>query len=194
MTTNTPPRVVFAFLCLAVLLAWPTGLAAQSSFPIPLDRTGTPGTTTATSLDPMSGDPTTITVDTGAFVNPCTLENVDVTGGSTISTTQSVDRFGTIKVTVSVVSKGTGFGWVPATDGSQSPTGSTYTFSDSQHFTFRIFVGEEFSSDFSDKFALKGARSIDNWIIRAHFRIKINALGEPQVFLIKTTADPTCKG
>jgi hypothetical protein len=182
-------------LCALMLLALSATAAAQSStFVVPFDRVGAPGTTTISTTDPLTGEPTTVVVDTGAFVNPCTFENVDVTGASTVSTLQTVDRFGTVKVNVNVVTKGSGQGWTPAPDGTPIVTQGTYTFNDSQQFTFRLpAVGDEFSSDFSDKLAMKGAKSIDNWTIRAHFRIKINALGEVQVLMIKTNTD-VCKG
>ena len=178
-----------------ILLAMPAMAAAQSStFVIPFDRTGTPGTATVSTTDPMTGLPTTMVVDTGAFSNPCTAENVDVRGTSTISTVQTIDKFGTVKVTVSEVTKGTGSGWI-LLNGVASLTGASYTFNESQQFTFRLpMAGEEFSSDFADKIAMKGAKSIDNWVVRAHFRIKVNSTGVVQVFMLKTTADPTCKG
>lgn len=181
-------------LCALALLALPGLAAAQSSvFVEDFIRVGIPGTQAIETIDPLTLEPTTIVVDTGAFVNPCTFENVDIRGTSTISTLQTIDKYGTVKVNVSVVTKGTGQGWVvTATD--PLFTGSTYAFNDSQQFTFKLpVVGQEFSSDFSDKLALKGAKSIDNWIIRAHFRIKVNADGTVQVFMIKMNAD-TCKG
>jgi len=177
-----------------ILLAMPAVVAAQSStFVIPFDRTGTPGTTTISTIDPMTGQPITEIVSTGAFVNPCTAENVDVRGTSTISTVQSIDKFGTVKVNVSEITKGTGSGWI-VLNGVPTLTGSSYTFNESQNFTFRLpTAGDEFASDFSDKLAMKGAKSIDNWVIRANFRIKVNADGTVQVFMIKMNAD-TCKG
>ena len=178
-----------------VVLALPAMVAAQSStFIVNFDRTGIPGTATISTTDPMTGLPTTMVVDTGAFLNPCTSENVDVLGTSSISAVQTIDKFGTVKVTVSEVTRGTGSGWI-LLNGVPSFTGSTYTFNESQQFTFRLpAAGEEFASDFTDKIAMKGAKSIDNWIARAHFRLKVNADGTVQVFLVKTTADPTCKG
>jgi hypothetical protein len=186
-------RFIVALSALA-LLAIPGNAAAQSStFIEEFIRVGTPGTKTVETIDPLTLEPTTIVVDTGAFVNPCTSEFVDVRGSSTISTLQTIDKFGTVKVNVSVVTKGTGSGWVASPTGPLFTT-SSYAFSDSQQFSFRLPVaGEEFSSDFSDKLALKGAKSIDNWIIRAHFRIKVNADGTTQVLLIKMNAD-ACKG
>ena len=180
-------------LCALTLLVLPGMAAAQSStFVIGFERIGPPGVTAVCLPDPLNpgGPCIPTTVDSGAFVNPCTLENVDVVGTSTVSTVQTLDKFGTIKVNVSVVTKGTGAGWITL----GTYTGSSYAFNDSQQFTFQLpEVGQEFSSDFSDKLAMKGAKSIDNWVIRAHFRIKVNAAGDTQVFMIKTNAD-SCKG
>jgi hypothetical protein len=177
-----------------VALLLPVIAAAQSStFIVPLDRTGYPGTATVTQIDPLTGQAQTVVIDTGAFDNPCTLEYVDVFGNSTITTQQSVDKFGTTKVNVGVVSKGTGLGWVDV-GGTQTFTGSTYAFSETQRFVFRLpSVGEQFSADFVDKLAMKGARSTDNWIIRAKFRIHVASDGTVKVYLIKKTAD-TCRG
>ncbi len=188
-------RIVLGAFAGAVWLVLPVTAAAQSStFVIPFERLGDPGTAAVDTIDPLTGQATTIVVDTGAFVNPCTYENVDVTGASTVTTIVTVDKIGTQKVNVSVVTKGTGAGWTGATYAAALFSGSSYTFNDSQQFTFRMpTAGEEFSSDFSDKLAMKGAKSIDNWVIRAHFRIKINADGTVQVFMIKTNAD-ACKG
>ena len=177
-----------------VALLLPVVATAQTSiFEIPLDRTGIPGTTTVTQIDPMTGQSQTLTVDTGAFDNPCTLEFVDVSGVTTISTQQSVDKFGTMKVNVGVVSKGTGLGWVDV-GGTPTFSGSTYGFSETQSFTFRLpSVGDAFSSEFVDKLAMKGARFNDNWIIRARFRIHVASDGTVKVYLMKMTAD-ACKG
>jgi hypothetical protein len=178
-----------------MVLGLPSMAAAQSStFIITFDRSGTPGHKIIDLVDPMTGVVTQTVVDTGAFVNPCTLENVDVRGTSTISTVQTVDKFGTLKVSVSEVSKGVGAGWLPAPDGTQLFTASRYAFNDSQSFVFQFpYVGEEFSSDFSDKFALRGTKSVDNWVFRAHFRIRVSSAGVVQVFMIKTS-DGVCKG
>jgi hypothetical protein len=185
----------FIFGLALVLLALPAMAAAQSStFVIDFNRTGTPGTATVTTIDPLTGLPTTMTVDTGAFTNPCTAEFVDVLGRTTISTAQSIDKFGNLKVNVSEVTKGTGAGWV-LLNGVQSFTASTYAFNENSQFTFRLppSGSQEFTSDFSDKLAMKGAKSIDNWVIRAQFRIKVSADGTVQVFMIKMNAD-NCKG
>jgi hypothetical protein len=186
------PAFILGVLSLAVLLAIPATVTAQSNtFIVAFDRTGTPETELGTVLDPLTGQVIESVVETGAFVNPCTLENVDVIGSSTITSLETVDKFGNRKVSVGVVTKGTGLGWVGEPG---NLTGSTYTFNDSQSFSFRIPPsGQAFSSDFSDKLALRGAKSIDNWVIRAHFKITVDADGMVKVFLIKTNAD-ACKG
>ena len=186
-------RFVFG---LALVLALPGMAAAQSStFIIDFNRTGLPGTEVVTQIDPLNPSQTiTTTVATGAFVNPCTSQNVDVIGTSTISTVQSIDKFGQLKVSVSEVTKGTGTGWIGADYATRTLTGATYAFNENSQFTFRLpAAGAEFTSDFTDKLAMKGAKSIDNWVIRATFRIKVNADGTVQVFMIKMNAD-NCKG
>lgn len=194
-STRSVGRTVVGVCAFACLLAFPIASAAQSStFPVPFDRTGAPGTSTIDVIDPVTLQPVPTVVETGAFVNPCTLENVDVTGTSTITTLQTVDKFGTTKVNVSVSTKATGFGWV-LNGTEQFFTGSNYTYTDSQQFTYRLpSSGEEFSSDFTDRLSLKGAKSIDNWNVRAHFKIKVSPSGVVQVLLIKMTADDGCKG
>ena len=184
-----------ASACFALVLLATTASAQSSTFVIPFDRTGNPGTTVILEPDPLNPSQLIeVPVDTGAFLNPCTLENVDVTGASTISTVQTVDKWGTVKVNVSVRTKGTGSGWTGADYASAIFTGSTYAFDDNQQFSFKLpSVGQEFSSDFSDKLAMRGSKSIDNWTIRAHFRIRVTAAGEVQVLMIKTSPD-ICKG
>lgn len=186
-----------ARICALMLLLLPGMAAAQSNtFIIPFERTGDPLTETQCLQDPMDPDGACIPtpVDLGAYLNPCTLENIDVTGSSTISTVQTVDNKGALKVNVSVRTKGIGSGWTGANYTSAIFSGSIYAVNDNQQFNFRLpAVGQEFSSDFADKLSMRGAKSIDNWTIRAHFRIKVNALGEVQVFLINTNAD-VCKG
>jgi hypothetical protein len=185
----------FIFGVALVLLALPGIAAAQSStFIVPFDRTGIPGTKTISIIDPLTGQATTEVVETGAFDNPCTLEFVDVLGSATISTVQTIDKFGTVKINVSEVIKGTGSGWIPDPLGVPIFTGSLYGFTESQNFTFRLpTAGLVFSSDFTDRIAMKGAKSTDNWVIRARFRIKVDSTGAVQVFMIKMNAD-TCKG
>src|SRR4051812_17433842 len=104
----------FIFGLALVLLALPAMAAAQSStFVMPFDRTGTPGTKTITVIDPLTGQATTEVVETGAFDNPCTAEFVDVLGNATISTLQTIDKFGTVKINVSELIKSTSaLGWV----------------------------------------------------------------------------------
>ena len=119
------------------------------------------------------------------FLNPCTAEEVVVNGATTISISDTVTPQGDRRISVGEVTKGKGFG---------VPSGTEYTFSDNQQFTVKApMLGEEFDSSFSDKFALKGAKSVDNWVLRAYFRLKISALGEVQVVIERLNAD-MCKG
>lgn len=187
-------RFTFGVPILAALLALPATVAAQSTIvSIPFDRSGPQGTMIVDTLDPMTGQPVQMLVDTGAFSNPCTLEFVDVIGVSNVSTLIAVDKFGTQKVNVSVNTKGSGRGWI-GDPLAPTFTLSTYDFSESQQFVFRLpAVGEEFASDFSDKLAMRGAKSIDNWTVRAHFRIKVSSDGKVLLNLMRLTGDQ-CKG
>ena len=74
-------------------------------------------------------------------------------------------------------------------------TGATYIFNESQQFSVRqpAAGGQEFLSDFADKITMKGAKSIDNWTIRANFRLRVDSLGTVKVELIKLSGD-ICKG
>ena len=194
VSTKLVGRTLVGVCVTGLLVAIPAPSEAQSNtFVVGFDRTGTPGTTIINVLDPLTGELTPTVVDTGAFVNPCTFENVDVIGSTTITSLQTVDKWGTVKVNVGVSTKGTGTGWI-LVNGTPVFTGSAYTYTDNQQFTFRLpSTGEEFSSDFTDRLSMRGAKSVDNWTVRAHFKIRISAAGEVQVFLIKMTGD-TCKG
>jgi hypothetical protein len=189
-------RIVFVVGAL-VLLVLPSIAAAQSSstFVVPFDRTGDPGTEVLLQPDPLNPlNMIEVPVDFGAFVNPCTLENVDVAGASTITQLQTVDKFGTVKVKVSVATKGTGRGWVGDTYAGATFTESTYAFSENQQFTFQLpSIGSEFSSDFTDKLSMRGAKSIDNWTVRATFRIKVDSAGTVKIEVMKLSGD-ICKG
>jgi hypothetical protein len=177
-------RIIGTALCGALLLALPQAAFAQSStFVIPFERVGPP------IFDPVTG----AAID-GAFVNPCTFENVDVSGSSTVSISTSVMN-GVVKTSVGVVSKGTGTGWTFGADGvAVILSGKTYVFTDTQQFTLKASLGDIVESDFFDKFNLKGTRSTDNWIIRARFRVKIGSNGQVQVSLVKLNDGDTCKG
>jgi hypothetical protein len=187
----------YRFILTALMvLAIPALAAAQSSvFVQPFDRTGLPGTTTITQIDPLNPTQTiTATVPTGAFKNPCTLENVDVTGSTTITTLSTVDKFGVTKVDISVLTKGTGQGWTGSDHAVRIISGAVYSFNDSQSFSFKLpLIGQEFVSDFSDKISMKGAKSIDNWTIRANFRVRVDSTGAVKVARISETGD-VCKG
>jgi hypothetical protein len=206
MVATNIRRFAFGVLSLTGFLAYSATAAAQTTVPVLFDRTGEPGIQQLTQVDPL--DPTqtiTVTVPTGAFVNPCTFEYVDVTGSSVIQSTQTVDSKGLfMKVTVKVVTKGTGLG-VSDNDGdftnggyTANFTGSTYSFTETQTFSFKVPVdllsSEEFTSDFSDKISMKGAKSLDNWTIRSIIRIKVNSSGVTTGEVIRMDADGVCKG
>jgi len=202
MTASKSIRIIAGALAVAALLAVPATASAQSktsTFIIALDRTGTPGTETKPVIDPVTGlqviDPATgqpmfTTIATGAFVNPCTAENVDVLGSTTISVTTSTDKFGHVKVVVSESTKATGSGWVIL----GVPTGNLYSFADSQQFSTTTLLGDVESSDFADKFTMRGKSSLDNWIIRAHFALTIDQFGNATVSLKGMNTDGVCKG
>jgi hypothetical protein len=67
-------------------------------------------------------------------------------------------------------------------------------FSESQQFSLKLSAGlQQTQSDFTDKFSLKGAKSVDNWTIRARFHITINSNGEV-TSLTETLTGDVCKG
>ena len=189
-----------AFLALLV----PVAAAAQTTVTIPFDRTGPPGSMTTTQVDPLNPSQTIIvTVPTGAFINPCTVEYVDVTGNSVVTSSQSVDKFGFMKVSVNIKTTGSGLG-ITDDDGDMTtggytgtPSGSAYNFVETQSLQFRLPVTnlqtKEFVSEFTDKITMRGSQSTDNWVVRARFRIKVNAAGVVQTFLVKME-EGACRG
>ena len=189
MVTLRLNRIVVG-LSVLVLLVVSGSAAAQSSstFIVPFDRTGAPGVDGA-------GNPT------GAFDNPCTGELVDVTGSSSVTINQTAkDSKGEFKITVSVTSTGSGLGWVSLSDPpdytNATFTGSTYAFRENQSFRATVPIllpSEAFDSSFSDKFSLKGKGPMDNWVIRAYFRVKISGTGVIQVWIERMTGD-VCNG
>ena len=110
------------------------------------------------------------------------------------------DSKGEFKITVSVTSTGSGFGWVSTTvppDYTNATfTGSTYAFRENQSFRATVpflLTTEYFDSAFSDKFAMKGQGPADNWVVRAFFRVKIDGRGNIQVWIERMTGD-VCNG
>ena len=175
---------LLGILLVAVFL--PMTAAAQTSvFIQEFSRTG-----------PPEFDATGVQVS-GAFINPCTADLVDVTGVTTITTSQGLDNKGNIVIKVGTVTKGKGIGWLPSAAGPVL-TARTYSFNETQSFNVKFpndpMVSQAFESDFFDKIAMKGAKSVDNWMIRARFRIKIAADGTVMVNLIKMTAGDGCRG
>jgi hypothetical protein len=178
---------ILSAFAIALLLAFPAAATAQqsSTFVVAFERSGPPG------LDENGNA-------TGALVNPCTLENVNVFGSSAITISQSVDRFGNLKVSVGTVTKGTGEGWLPDDVGNPIFSTNTYVFKDTQAITVKeppiSSTSQAFESDFFDKLSMKGTKSTDDWIMRARFRIKISADGTVQVNLIRVTDGDVCRG
>ena len=175
---------LLAILLVAVFL--PVTAAAQTSvFIQEFSRTG-----------PPEFDATGVQVS-GAFINPCTADLVDVTGVTTITTSQGLDNRGNIVIKVGTVTKGKGVGWLASATGPVL-TGRTYSFSESQSFNVKFpndpTVSQAFESDFFDKISMRGAKSVDNWLIRARFRIKIAADGTVMVNLIKLNSGDGCRG
>jgi hypothetical protein len=160
-------------VCLAVTVAAQTTSSLPLIEPIELD-----------SYD--ASTPTVYKVPFSAtFLNPCTLEDVAVDGASTITLSDSVTPQGDRRIAVSVATKGTGIGLL---------SGVSYSFMENQQFIVRApLLGEEFDSVFQDKFQLRGAKSIDNWVVRAHFRLKIDAGGNVLVQIERLNTDG-CKG
>jgi hypothetical protein len=158
-TTSKLRRSLVGLFLLAALLALPTlAAAASSSFIVPFAMT---------------------------LMDPCTNELVDITGASTVTIAETVDKNGQTKTAVSVTTRGTGVGQVSL---------AQYPFTENQNFTVKAAViGEAFDSAFSDKLSLKGPGSVDNFVVRAFFRIKIDTLGNIQVSIENMNSD-VCKG
>ena len=181
-------------VAVATALAVPTIVTAQngSTFVVEFDRTGPP----EFEIDPVTGQQIQVG---GAFLNPCTKEFVDVLGATTITIVDTLDNKGNRKIDVKTVTKGTGAGWTAIDPITllQMFSGKVYAFSESQSFIVKAPVGtlsQAFESDFFDKIAMKGAGKIDNWMIRARFRIKIAADGTIMVNLVRLTQGDGCKG
>lgn len=175
MVSRTLNRALLGIVLGGVLLALPTAAAAQqnSTFVIPFS---------AVDARDALGNPIP---GTGALQNPCTAEEVEVTGTSTVTLSTSVMPDGDTKISVGVVTKGTGIGLTSL---------GSYAFSESQQFVVRTpIIGPSFDSTFADKLSLKGAKSIDNWVVRAHFRLKVSDTGALQVVIDSVNADQ-CKG
>ena len=128
---------------------------------------------------------------------------MDILGTSVVSSSQSIDKFGFLKVNVGIVTKGSGVGHLDddgdLTNGGYTEvlSGSNYSFLETQSFNFKFPVAtlstSAFTSDFIDKISMKGARSIDNWVIRVVFRVKVSN-GEVKVFLVRMNDANVCKG
>lgn len=210
MSITTRNRSIVGLTCLVAFLALPAIAAAQSStFIIPFNRVGTPGSECRQAVDAngnplFNADGTAVIVCTavGAFVNPCTAENVDVTGSTTLTITTNVTGTGSMKLSVGEVTKGTGMGWnalqayLPGVN-PDPLVANTYAFSESQQFNTQFTLNGDplslTSSTFSDKLFMKGAKSLDNWTIKATFTVKVNGKGIVTSVTSNLTGD-ICKG
>jgi hypothetical protein len=197
MTRNGFIHSVAGLVFAAALFALPATAAAQAStFVLSFDRTGTPGAELKPVLDPItglplldpSGQPVMLVTQTGAFVNPCTGENVDVIGSTTLTIFTNITGSGSMKISVGEVTKGNGLGQM---------SGFTYSFSDSQQFNSQFAVSSDpttlTETTFSDKLFLRGAKSVDNWTIRATFKVQVNGNGVVTSVTENLTGD-VCKG
>ena len=211
MIATKSRRPLVGIASVVILLGLPAIAAAQAStFVLPFDRTGTPGQECAQAIDPISGLPV---VDAngnpvvqchaiGAFVDPCTGQNVDVTGSTTLSISTNVTGSNQLKVSVGEVTKGNGVGWDPLqpylVGVNPNPlTANTYSFAENQQFNTQFTINGDptsiTSSTFSDKLFMKGSKSLNNWTIKATFTIKVNGQGVVTGVTSSLTGD-VCKG
>jgi hypothetical protein len=192
MVSKRIGRIAFALVTFAFVA---TSAFAQSSvFTFKFERFGPPRTEIQEVLNPATGLVELVPVQVGAFVNPCTSELVDVFATTTLTTNQTVDNKGNTKLDINVVTKGTGTGWNPGPNGEVVLSGATYIFSDTQNFNVKFATGTPlFESEFTDRMVLRGAKSVDNWTIRARFRVRVGADGVVKIEPIEIVRD-TCKG
>lgn len=123
----------------------------------------------------------------GGFFNPCTSELVDVTGSSTITLTDVLLNNGERRTTIDVDTTGTGVGQLSQV---------IYPFREDQSFNVKrpISGGLAFESVFTDKIRMRGPGNIDDWTLRATFRIKVNDLGEVLVNVVRISDQDGCTG
>lgn len=155
----------------------------------------------AVCVGTLLGSPSNASAQTSVFVNdysdvpifnPCTTETVLLTGTVTTTVTVALTGSDQLRVDVDVVDKGTGVGTNPVI-----VPPNTYSFADSQHFDVKFTVPSDptsiTESSFSDKLFLKGAKSLDNWMVKMTVKLHINANGVPTVAGI-THESNVCKG
>ena len=119
---------------------------------------------------------------TTTVVNPCTAQTVTIGGSSTVTISENVTGSGILNIDVGVVTKGIGIA-----------VATKYTLSESSQFSLKVNPNEEVQSDFTDKWMLKGAKSVDNWTHKIRLHITINALGEV-TSLTQTDNGDVCNG
>lgn len=166
------------------------GLALSVAVIAPLGAQSTKGSLTSVTTIDRSG-PAELDASgnkvpgTGAIFNPCTGEDVNISGTMTTTSSQYLDPQGFIRTSVSVISKGTGTGVL---------TGTLYPFSETQNFNIKSDpTSLEFVSSFTDKIGLRGPKSIDNWVVRATMKITVFPDGTVKNELTNLSSD-VCKG
>ena len=177
MVTRHVGRIIPVLLFVAAFLAVPGAAYAQTTtLIVPFERLGAP------ELDDL-GNPVP---GTGGMANPCTGELVDVVGSSTITTSQKLANNGDIVTSVTVLTKGTGTGQVSLV---------LYPFRESQSFSVRrpSAGGPAIDSTFNDKLAMRGPGAVDNWVVRATMRLRIDAAGNVLIDTVKLN-EGICKG
>jgi len=149
-------RSAFAMLAMtAAVLALPAAASAQSI------TTDTPFSTTV--------------------FNPCTNENVTITGVQSTTTITNFDNAGGTHISLAMVTKGTGVGQV---------TNINYPYNEND--LLKVEAGAGATSTLKVKNRLKGPGSIDNWDFTFQVHITINANGVPSSVI--DTFQTTCKG
>lgn len=177
MVSSKVGRFIVAGLALSVAFVAPLGAQKTGSLTtvVTIDRSGPPEI--GADGNPVPG--------TGAIFNPCTGENVNISGTMTTTSSQYMDNQGFIRTNVSVLSKGTGTGVV---------TGTLYPFSETQNFNVKSDpTSFDFVSTFTDKIGLRGPKSTDNWVVRATMKITVLPDGTVKNELTSVTSD-VCKG
>jgi len=149
MTAPKLTRVLGGVFIVAALVAIPTQAAAQT-----------------TTVQNLFADV--------LLPNPCNGgDPVMVSGTETIVISSKITGAGQLHLDISDVSKGSGISTIDLT--------RTYTFSDNEQFSVNATLPFDplglNSFTFTQKLFLKGAKSLDNWVVRASFVLQINQQG-----------------
>lgn len=118
----------------------------------------------------------------GAMFNPCTGELVDVSGSTAITVTEALLTNAVRRRTFDIETTGSGAG---------RSSGGLYPISEDQAFDV---IGSLTESAFTDKIHMTGAGNVDDWTLRATFRLRLNDLGGVDATLIKFGDEDGCSG